>query len=213
MTIKTFRIFHVCRSLFIVIFTIFLASGCATIDKMFSNATPSPSPADSIPSPSPESSASPSTSKSRNSQSTESRNSKNRSNDEQLDQLVKTRECLPPNQAEYVSGNYKLGWTMGGSRYEGLLRMEGRIGKMRIQYFNEATNETETVDQTMVLASCTKGLIILGFNPVLASTTQKHPKYAADNLIFRRETNGTVTIVNYDDRGVAASVEIEQVSN
>lgn len=195
---KTY-IFHITQVLFILFCTVPFISGCETVDKMIfstpTDPTPTSSPADPTPTPTFQPSAPENT------------------DDEQLDRLVRTKECIPPNQAEYVFGNYKLGWTMSGDRHEGLLLMKGRVGKMRIQYFNESINQTETVDQTMVLASCTKGLTMFGFNPVLADTGQEHPVYAADNLIFRRETNGDTTIINYDDQGVVVPVEIEQSSN
>ena len=145
MTMKIFGIPLSCRSFFITIFTIFLANGCASIDKIISK----PSATDSTPSSPPEGSASPSTSKSPDSQSVGDSNDKNK-----LDQLVKSRECNPPNQVEYVSGNYKIGWTFAGIRHEGLLNMNGRVGKMRIKFFDQASNSTSEVDQIMVLASC-----------------------------------------------------------
>lgn len=90
--------------------------------------------------------------------------------------------------------------------------MEGRIGTMRIKFFNPATNQTDAVDQTMVLASCTKGLVMFGFNPVVAGTDEKISTYSADNLIIRRETNGNITIINSDDQGISSPVEIEEMS-
>lgn len=184
---------------------IFRSALLFTLDELLSD-TPSPSSTNSTPVSSPDTPVSSPTSTSPNTPNTES-------NDEQLDQLVKTRECRPPNEAEYVFGDYKLGWTFGGERHEGLLQMKGRIGKMRIQYFDEANNKTDTVDQTMVLASCTKGLIMLGFNPVIADTNQTHPTYVADNLIYRREINGDESIENQDDSGVTVPVEIEEAPN
>ncbi|GAB1541960.1 hypothetical protein NUACC21_46330 [Scytonema sp. NUACC21] len=204
MTSKKFRISYIVPSYLVIFCTILLINGCETIDREIFNAKPTPTDSASTSSPTDATASQLSTFQPADSETT--------NNDEQLDRLVRTRKCLPPNQAEYINGTYKLRWTISGSSYEGLLYMEGRIGKMRIQYFNEVTKSTETVDQTMLLASCTKGLVMFGFNPVVAGTAQQHPTYAADNLIFRRETNGDVTIINYDDRGVTALVEIEPAS-
>lgn len=190
-------IFQITQVLLILSCSVSLISGCTTVDKAIFNtptnptSTSAPNTADPTPTPTPQ----PPTPEN--------------ADDEQLDRLVRTRECIPPNESEYIFGTYKLGWAMGGSRHEGSLHMEGRKGKMIIQYFNESTNQTETVDQTMVLASCTRGLVMFGFNPVFADTGQKHPTYAADNLIYRREINGDTTIINKDDRGVTVPVKIE----
>jgi len=208
MSIKTTHKFYACQSFIVVFCTIVITNGCATVDKIISDPTSTPSsPPTSTPSP--PDNVTPSPTPTDTSQSS----NPNAENGGSLESLPIPRECSSPNQAEYVYGNYKLGWTIGGSRYEGLLHMEGQIGKMRVQYFDEYINRTQTVDQTMKLASCTWGLVMLGFNPVFADTNQEHPTYAADNLIFRRETNGDVTIMNYDDQGLAVLVEIEPLSD
>ncbi len=199
MTMKTFSIYHVCRSLFVTIFSIFLTSGCASIDKMFSPPTSSPSATGSTPSPSP-------------SKSPDSQNVGDSNDENKLDQLVKSKGCNPPNQVEYVHGNYKIGWTFATIRHEGLLNMNGRVGKMRIKFFDQASSSTSEVDQMMVLASCTKGLVLIGFNPVVAGTSEKAANYITDNLIFRRETSGEVTLLNCYEEG-CSPIEMQQVSN
>jgi hypothetical protein len=209
MTMKISRISNACRSLFVGIFTILLASGCATIDKTFFPPTPSPSVTDSTPSSSPESSASPSTPKP---SSSDSQNADNSNDEKELDRLVKSKGCNPPNQVEYVHGNYKIGWTFATIRHEGLLNMNGRVGKMRIKFFDRASSSTSEVDQMMVLASCTKGLVLIGFNPVVAGTSEKAANYITDNLIFRRETGGEVTMLNCYEEG-CSPIEMQQVSN
>jgi len=176
---------------------------------MLSNSTPSPSPADSTPSPSPESSASSSTPKPN---SSASQNADSSNDEKELDQLVQSKECIPPNQVEYVYGNYKIGWTTASIRHEGILNMNGRVGKMRIQFFDQAANSTSAVDQIMVLASCTKGLVLLGFNPVVAGTNEKAANYITDNLIFRRETSGEFTLLNCYQGG-CSPIEMQQVTN
>jgi hypothetical protein len=65
----------------------------------------------------------------------------------------------------------------------------------------------------MVLASCTKGLVLFGYNPTSVSTNQKHSTYSADNLIIKREANGDIRIINEDDKGVRVPVDMEPISN
>jgi len=126
---------------------------------------------------------------------------------------LRRMNCREASQTDYIYGTYQIGWTAAGNRYEGILKMKGESGAMRIQYFNTATNAKDMVDQMMVLASCPQGLLFVGLNPVTSNTNNPHPTYSADNILVRRETNGTTTLLLIDDQGVVSPVEIKQVSN
>lgn len=121
--------------------------------------------------------------------------------------------CREPTEADYIYGDYQVGWTARGDRYEGILQMNGDTGQMRVRFFNEGINSEDWVDQTMILANCPQGLILLGFNPRIPDTNDQHSSYSADNILMRRETNGAVTLIVVDDQGVTAPLEIQQISN
>jgi hypothetical protein len=128
--------------------------------------------------------------------------------------VLRKMNCQDPTEADYIlNGNYQVGWTAGGDRYEGVLKMEKDTGVMRLKYFNQATNTEDVVDQTMVLAVCPKGLLLVGVNPTPADSQEPHPTYAPDNILMRRETNGNVTLSLVDDNGVTAPVEISEITN
>jgi hypothetical protein len=209
MSIKNFSISYFLRTVFLLAITILFTSGCTTIDKMLSKSTPSPSPKNSE-SPS-ELISEPSKAQNAASESSKAQKNDDSNTEKELDQIVQNKECIPPNKTEYIYGSYKIGWTTASIRHEGFIRMEGRVGQMRIQFFDQATNNTHSVDQTMVLASCTKGLVIIGLNPVVAGTNKKADTYTTDNLIFRRETNGGLTLLNCYQGG-CSPIEMEKVS-
>lgn len=126
---------------------------------------------------------------------------------------LRQMNCREPSETDYIYGNYQVGWTAGGERYEGILKVDGDAGQMRIKFFNSATNSEDIVDQTMVLAACPQGLILLGLYPRVPDTNNQHSTYVADNILIRRETNGAVTLVVVDDQGVTAPLEIQEISN
>lgn len=178
-----------------------VVSGCQRIDEMLglerlndsapAPVNPSPAPINPLPTPSPPPSE---------------------SLREQVDNFIYQRGCFPPNQTEYIDGIYRLGWTASGYRYEGLLQMEGSIGQMRITYFNPETNSSDFVDQYMVLANCSQGLVMMGLNPTDPETNEQHSSYVADNLLFRREPSGELIIANCDGQGECWPVEFAPAS-
>ena len=121
--------------------------------------------------------------------------------------------CREPSETDYIYGSYQVGWTAKGDRYEGILKVNGDVGQMRLKFFNPVINSEDLVDQTMVLATCPQGLILLGLNPRVPNTNNQHPIYVADNILIRRETNGTITLVVVDDQGVISPLEIQEISN
>ena len=127
--------------------------------------------------------------------------------------VLRQMNCRQSSETDYIYGTYQVGWTAKGDRYEGILKMNGNVGQMRLKFFNSAINSEDLVDQTMVLATCPQGLILVGFNPTDPNTNNKHSFYVADNIFIRRETNGAITLVLIDDQGVTSPLEIQKISN
>ena len=127
--------------------------------------------------------------------------------------VLRQMNCRQSSETDYIYGIYQVGWTAKGDRYEGILKMNGNVGQMRLKFFNSAINSEDLVDQTMVLATCPQGLILVGFNPTDPNTKNKHSFYVADNIFIRRETNGAITLVLIDDQGVTSPLEIQKISN
>ncbi len=125
---------------------------------------------------------------------------------------LRQMNCREPSETDYIHGTYQVGWAAKGDRYEGILQMNGDVGEMRLKFFNPVTNLEDLVDQSMALASCPQGLILLGVNPRVPNTEEQHPSYVADNILIRRETNGDITLVVIDDQGVISPLEIQEVS-
>jgi len=126
---------------------------------------------------------------------------------------LRQMNCREPSKTDYIYGSYQVGWTAKGDRYEGILKVNGDVGQMRLKFFNAAIDSEDLVDQTMVLATCPQGLILLGLNPRVPNTNNQHPFYVSDNILIRRETNGTITLVVVDDQGVISPLEIQEISN
>ncbi|MGJ3249460.1 MAG: hypothetical protein ACFE0I_25740 [Elainellaceae cyanobacterium] len=186
----------------------FVLGGCSFVDRTVQNMMSSDSPSPSTPVQTP-----PPSQDELSSQPVQSPASRpNSTGDADLDQIIRNYGCLPASEAEFIYGDYHVGWSISGDRYEGLLRMNGNSGVMWLEFFDITANQPAQVEQTMILASCTQGMVLLGFNPVTPNTNTALTSYAADNLIIRRETNGTLTVMNRDDQGVEALVEIQKIS-
>ena len=125
--------------------------------------------------------------------------------------VFRQMNCREPSETDYLYGTYQIGWAAQGIRHEGILRVEGDVGKMRIKFFNAGINAEDVVDQDMFLATCPQGLILLGENPRTPDTEDLHATYAADNILIRQETNGSFTLMVVDDNGVTAPLEIQQI--
>lgn len=128
-------------------------------------------------------------------------------------EVLSQLNCRKASESDYIYGNYRVGWMARGDRYEGLLAMKGAQGVMRVQYYNPSTKAADVVDQTMIVASCPRGLLIAGVDPVVPQTDKKHPTYVADNILLRRNPSGQVIVELVDDQGVASPAEIEKVKN
>ena len=89
--------------------------------------------------------------------------------------------------------------------------MNGYSGKMRTRYFDSNVRKTQTVDQTMSLRSSSRGLILVGYNPVYAGTNTRNPTYSADNFLFQVSSDGSLNAATCDDAGQCSDVDVESV--
>jgi hypothetical protein len=79
----------------------------------------------------------------------------------------------------------RLTFSVNGTVYQGVLRMNGYRGTFRVRFFSPSLGKTEVVDQEMRLKSSSQGLILLGYNPSSAT-------YIPDNFIFAVDPDGTL---------------------
>jgi eukaryotic-like serine/threonine-protein kinase len=131
--------------------------------------------------------------------------------DQKLNDLLRPLNCSRASTAEHINGKFSIKWTYAGSVHEGGLAMNGETGLMRIQYFSSRTQTAESVDQDILLANCTQGLRLLGYNPRLAGTDTPLTTYSADNINIRQNTDGSFDLANCDDLGQCARVEIQKI--
>jgi hypothetical protein len=108
-------------------------------------------------------------------------------------------------------GAWKLTYSVDGIVYESVLSMNGYSGRMRTRYFDPNINRTQVVDQTMSLRSSSRGLVLLGYNPVYAGTNTPHPTYNADNFLFQISPDGSLGVATCDDAGQCSDVDIEAI--
>ena len=89
-------------------------------------------------------------------------------------------------EASYpVYGSYSLTYSVDGTVYQGVLKMNGYRGKLRVRFFSPDLRRTEIVDQEMRLKSSSQGLILLGYSSSIAN-------YSPDNFIFAIDPDGTL---------------------
>lgn len=110
-----------------------------------------------------------------------------------------------------IYGSWKLRYSIDGIVYQSVLVMEGYSGVMRTRYFNPSINQKQGVDQNISLKSSPQGLVLLGYNPVYAGTSRRHPSYAADNFLFSVEPDGSLTAYTCDERRQCSAVDIERI--
>ncbi|BAY07621.1 serine/threonine-protein kinase [Calothrix sp. NIES-2098] len=112
----------------------------------------------------------------------------------------------------FINGVWRLQFSSGATRHDGVLLMKGKAGLMSIRYFNSQTNRTETVLQRMRLWSSTQGLILRGHNPIDSQTRRPHPTYSPDEFFFQRRPDGTLYADNCDAAGNCSAVRVQFVS-
>jgi len=110
-----------------------------------------------------------------------------------------------------IYGSWNLKYSVDGIVYDSVLNMKGHSGTMRTRYFDPNINKKQSVDQEMRLKSSPGGLVLLGYNPVYAGTSKKHPTYAADNFFFSIEPDGSFVAHTCDDQRRCSSVDMEKI--
>jgi hypothetical protein len=110
-------------------------------------------------------------------------------------------------QVNPIYGCWRLTWSPVGIVHESRLRMNGYYGTMVTNYYNQRTSRSESVQQSMRLGSSTRGLVIIGTNPVYVGTSYRHPTYNADSFFFQISPNGSYLFSVHDTAGITAPVE------
>jgi hypothetical protein len=108
-------------------------------------------------------------------------------------------------------GSWRLTFSAGGIVHEGILVMQGYYGVLRVWYFDPNLKKKASIDEYMELKSSSKGLVLLGYNPVYAETFVSHPTYIADNFLFSIQPDGSLVALTCDARERCSSVDIEEI--
>ncbi|MBN3911441.1 MAG: hypothetical protein HWQ35_34370 [Nostoc sp. NMS1] len=110
-----------------------------------------------------------------------------------------------------IYGSWNLRYSIDGIVYQSVLVMEGYSGVMRTRYFEPGINKKQVVDQQISLKSSPQGLVLLGYNPVYAGTSRRHPTYVADNFLFSIQPDGSLTAYTCDDLQQCSAVDVESI--
>ncbi|MEH2283247.1 MAG: hypothetical protein V7K90_18275 [Nostoc sp.] len=110
-----------------------------------------------------------------------------------------------------IYGSWNLRYSVDGIVYESVLVMEGYSGVMRTRYFEPGINKKQVIDQEISLKSSPQGLVLLGYNPVYAGTSRRHPTYAADNFLFSVEPDGSLTAYTCDEIRQCSAVDVKSI--
>ncbi|MHC5729575.1 MAG: hypothetical protein ACYTXY_36715, partial [Nostoc sp.] len=110
-----------------------------------------------------------------------------------------------------IYGTWNLRYSIDGIVYQSVLVMEGYSGMMRTRYFDPTINKKQVIDQEISLKSSPQGLVLLGYNPVYAGTSIRHPTYAADNFLFSVEPDGSLAAYTCDNLRQCSAVDVEKI--
>ncbi|CAN5381980.1 hypothetical protein BH10ACI1_BH10ACI1_12310 [soil metagenome] len=114
-----------------------------------------------------------------------------------------------------LSRNIDGVWTFEHSAglivHQATLYVSEGMGKVVTKFFDENTEETQTIEQQVMLCQSASGLMILGFRPMdsATGTTGESISYNADNFSMKRQPSGKFEIFNRDDSGVESKVDIK----
>lgn len=120
------------------------------------------------------------------------------------------KESLISPGTSNIDGDWRLEWSGGGYIHEAILKMQGKSGEMLVRSPDLNNGGQRLVYQTMRLYNSSKGLVLLGSNPVDPGTQNRSQDYAADNFLIRVKNN-KLTITNCDDAGNTSPVSIEEL--
>ncbi len=107
-----------------------------------------------------------------------------------------------------IDGDWRLRWSGGGYIHEAILKMQGKSGEMLVRAPDLNNGGQRFVYQTMQLYNSSRGLVLLGSNPVDYKTQNPSQNYAADNFLIAVENN-KLTITNCDNAGNNSPVSIQ----
>ncbi|MEH1906188.1 hypothetical protein [Nostoc sp.] len=110
-----------------------------------------------------------------------------------------------------IYGTWNLRYSIDGIVYQSVLVMEGYSGMMRTRYFDPEINKKQVIDQEISLKSSSEGLVFLGYNPVYAGTSTRHPTYIADNFLFSVEPDGSLAAYTCDSLRRCSAVDVERI--
>ena len=120
-------------------------------------------------------------------------------------------QLFKPNSDEMLKDDYRLDWTFASIVHVGRLKMQGNSGKMR--YITRYNDSYIIVDQTMQLYTSTRGLVLLGFNPIDVTTQKPFKDFRPDNLIIKTDITGTKTITTCDNGGNYVPIDYQDFEN
>ena len=115
-------------------------------------------------------------------------------------------------EASYpLYGSWRLTFSVNGTVYKGYLIMKGYYGVLRVSFFDSNVGKKTTIDEGIKLMSSSRGLVLLGSNPVYAGTSIPHSTYSADNFLFSVEPDGSLVAFTCDYAKRCSSVDLEAV--
>ncbi len=123
--------------------------------------------------------------------------------------LSEKKESIYLAQKQSETGCWKLIHSVGGIVHESILVLRGDRGKMLTTYFNPNTRRTEQVEQTMKVTNSSRGILIIGSNPVYYNTNRRHTGYNADNFLLQVTPSGETRIATCDRAGRCSDVDVE----
>lgn len=87
-------------------------------------------------------------------------------------------------------GKWELRFAAGALTHQATLKMNGCTGVMEVGFYNQRTQRREDISQRVSVVQSSQGVLLRGARPVYRGTTQSHPTYAADNLLYAVDPNG-----------------------
>ena len=110
-----------------------------------------------------------------------------------------------------IDGVWTFEHSAGLIVHQATLYISEGAGKVVTQFFDENADQTQTVEQQVLLCQSASGLMILGFHPMESATgaSGEAIRYNADNFSMKRQPNGKFEIFNRDDSGVESKVNIK----
>ncbi len=114
-------------------------------------------------------------------------------------------------QSNLPQGCWALNYSSFGTIHSSVLVFSGYSGVMVTAFFNSDQSRTEYVKQSMEMRNSIHGLLILGSNPVNASTGMKQSNYNADSFLFQVSANGEYLFATCDDAGLCSPVEARTI--